>query len=209
MTMIERVAFFLDRNDEQPNVELAKTLAETNDTKGVEEIVAGLKHENKRVANDCIKVLYEIGYIEPHMIAAYVADFLQLLESRTNRLVWGGMTALATIAAYKPDEIFDNIDVVLRAYEQGSVITIDSSITVFAALAKANGRYKTRLFPVIEKHLLSCRPKEVPQHAERASVCVDKEDKARFLGIIEQRRDDLSAAQIKRIDKLIKKIADR
>jgi hypothetical protein len=207
--MIERVAFFLNRNDEQPNIELAKTLAETNDTKGIEEVVAGLKHENGMVANDCIKVLYEVGYIKPHIIAAYVVDFLQLLESRTNRLVWGGMTALATIAAYKPDEIFDNIDVVLRAYKRGSVITIDSSITVFAELAKANTRYKTTLFPGIEKHLLSCRPKEVPQHAERAAVCVDKEDKARFLEIIEQRRGDLSAAQAKRIDKLIKKVADR
>jgi hypothetical protein len=207
MTAIERVAFFLNRNDEQPNIALAKMLAETDDTKGIEEVAAGLKHENGAVANDCIKVLYEIGYMKPHLITAYVADFLRLLESKTNRLVWGGMTALATIAAYKPDEIFNNIDKVLRAYQRGSVITIDNSITVFAELARADRRYKKRLFPVIENHLLFCRPKEVPQHVERAAVCIDKDNKARFLAIIEQRRGDLSSSQTKRVDKLIKKIA--
>jgi hypothetical protein len=204
--MIERVAFYLNRNDEQPNIDLAKTIAETADTKGVKEIVAGLRHENELVANDCIKVLYETGYLKPGLIAPYVLSFIQLLKSRKNRLVWGGMIALATIAALKPHDIFANLDVILAAYEKGSVITIDNSISVFAEIAKADKKYEKALFPVIEKHLLNCRPKEVPQHAERAFSCVNKGNAGRFLAILETRLPDLSPSQKKRIDKLIDRL---
>jgi hypothetical protein len=209
MTAIERVAFFLDSNDDQPNIELARRLAETNDAAGIGEIAAGLDHENKLVAGDCIKVLYEIGSIEPCLIAPYVADFLRLIESRTNRLVWGGMTALSTIAAIRPDDIYKKIDAVLRAFDRGSTITVDRSITVLAELAKADRRYRARLFPVIEEHLSTCRPKDVPQHAERASVCVDRDNRTRFLAILQQRRGHLTAPQAKRVDKLIQQISGR
>ncbi|NUQ06049.1 MAG: hypothetical protein HUU31_19320 [Anaerolineae bacterium] len=43
-------------------------------------------------------MLYEIGYAVPDLIADYAADFLALLGSRDNRMVWGGMTALGVIA---------------------------------------------------------------------------------------------------------------
>ena len=54
-----------------------------------------------KIASDCIKTLYEVGYLKPELIAPYVGDFLKLIKSRENRLVWGGMLALSTIAALK------------------------------------------------------------------------------------------------------------
>ncbi len=39
------------------------------------------------------------GNRKPELIAPYYADFLELQVNRNNRLVWGGMIALTTIAS--------------------------------------------------------------------------------------------------------------
>ena len=185
--MLEKLACKLGRNDEVPNIELAELLCRTEDAAGIAEVVGGLKGTDKAVANDCIKVLYEIGERKPALIAEYADDFILLLRSRNNRLVWGCMTALAKIAGLAPEPIFEKLDVVVAAYEEGSVITVDNSISVFAGVCKAGGAYAEKALPVIINHLAQCRPKEVPQHAERASVCFDGDNAAAFIEVLEKR----------------------
>lgn len=204
--MINRLAYSLGRNDEEPNVKLALELAETENSDGINEIVNGLGNPVEQIANDCIKVLYEIGERKPELIAGYADIFIGLLRSRNNRLVWGAMTALAEITPFAPQQIIDNLDVVINAYEKGSVITVDNSISVFAGLVKADSRYEERVFPIIIKHLETCRPKEVAQHSERAAVCVTKENSDIFKQTILKRYGSLTDSQKKRIDKLLKKI---
>ncbi len=204
--MIEKTAFFLGRNDEEPNIALAVELCETNHTAGIEEIVQGLSDKKEQLANDCVKILYEIGERRPELIADYVADFLKLLKSRNNRLVWGGMTALAEIAFLRSKEIFENRSIVYQAYENGSVITRDYSISVFACLAKADRQYEEEMLAILMKHLRTCRPKEVGQHAERALICVNENNSAEFAEVLRYRRNHLTEAQKKRVDKLLKKI---
>lgn len=204
--MIEKIAFNLGRNDEEPNIDLAIELSNSKDLEGIKEIVNGLKNKKYEVANDCIKVLYEIGERNPELIAEYVLDFIQLLKSRNNRLVWGGMTAISKITFLKPKEVFDNIEIVIRAYENGSVITRDNSINVFAELAKADKEYEKVVYKKIIEHLETCRPKEVGQHAERAFICVNKENSKEFVTVLLKRKEFLTDTQKKRIDKLIQKI---
>ena len=95
MNILNRLAHFQNRRDEEPNLILARELAEARDTAGIREIAENLWNENAEVQSDCIKVLYEIGASEPGLIAGYAGEFLKLLGSKNNRLVWGGMTALA------------------------------------------------------------------------------------------------------------------
>lgn len=204
--MIEKLACKSGRNDEIPNIELAEYLCRENDVAGVKEIVGGLKGTDKAVANDCIKVLYEIGERNPTLISDYAEEFISCLRSKNNRLVWGSMTALATIAEYAPKPIYDKLAVVIAAYEEGSVITVDNSISVFAGLCNANEEYAKTILPIILKHLQKCRPKEVSQHAERAAICFNKENAGEFIGLLEKRKSDLSASQQTRINKLIKKL---
>ena len=83
-------------------------LAGARDTADVAEIVGGLE-ENKAVASDCIKVLYEIGYRNPALIAPYAKTFLGFLQSKNNRLVWGAMTALAYITELNPKPVFSRL----------------------------------------------------------------------------------------------------
>jgi len=204
--MIEKLAFSLGRNDEEPNIELAKDLAKTKNKKGIKEIVDGLNNPKEQVANDCIKVLYEIAEISPELVSEYAEEFIQLLKSRNNRLVWGSMTALAKIASLNPDAIFNNLDIVVRAYEKGSVITVDNSVSVFAELIKANSKYEKKVFPIIIGHLEKCRPKELGQHAERAFVCINKKNSQKYREVLLKRRESLTDAQKKRVDKLINKL---
>ena len=89
MSVITRLAFALGRRDDVPNQELAKELAVARAVDGVRELVANLQHPDRNIQSDCIKVLYEIGYIAPELIAEYVEEFLALLKSKNNRLVWG------------------------------------------------------------------------------------------------------------------------
>ena len=88
MSALNRIAYYLDRRDEVPNQELARELAAAQDAAGIGEIAGHLRDKNKSVASDCIKVLYEIGYIDPELIQGYAGDFLDLL--RAGRTAWCG-----------------------------------------------------------------------------------------------------------------------
>jgi len=204
--MMEQLACRIGRNDEEPNIELAVQLCDTHNSEGIKEIVSGMNGTDKAVTNDCIKVLYEIGERKPKLIADYAMDFITHLLSKNNRLSWGSMCALATIADLNPKVIYENIYIVRKAYETGSVIAIDNSITVFAKLCKANSEYEANVFPIILQHLMTCRPKEVAQHSERASICINKNNADVFLSVLEKRKPELTDAQLKRVHKLTSKI---
>lgn len=200
----EKLACNLGRRDEVPNIELAEYLVKNNDKTGIKEIVDGLKE--KSLASDCIKVLYEIGERDLKLIASYTDDFVSCLKSKNNRLVWGGMTALAKIAECEPKSVFDNLPEIISAYKGGSVITIDNSISVFAGLAKAGKKYSEKVLPLLIDHLKHCRPKEVAQHAERASICFDASNAKDFINVLEKREQDLTPPQQKRVKKLLQKL---
>jgi hypothetical protein len=204
--MLEKLAYSLCRNDEEPNIELAKELVKTKNKNGIKEIVDGLNNTKEQIAHDCIKVLYEIGEIAPELISEYAENFIQLLQSKNNRLVWGSMTALSKIAAFNPEELYNNLETIKAAYEKGSVITIDNSISVFAELVKQDKKYEKKVFPIIIEHLEKCRPKEVPQHAERAFVCINKNNSQKYKETLLKRYESLTDTQKKRIDKLLKKL---
>ncbi len=206
-SMTDKLAFSLGRQDEEPNIALAEELAKTKNKNGIKEIADGLNHPKTQIANDCIKVLYEIGGRVPELIADYVNVFIKLLSSKNNRLVWGSMTALSEIAELKPEEIFNQIDAVINAYQNGSVIAVDNSISVFAKLVKSGKKYEEKIFPIIIKHLETCRPKEVGQHAERAVVCVNEHNAEMFKQVLLKRKDSLTPAQQKRVDVLLKRVS--
>jgi hypothetical protein len=162
--MLEKLAYSLGRNDEEPNIELAKELAKTKNKKDIKEIVNGLNNPKEQIANDCIKVLYEIAGIAPELVSEYAGIFVQLLTSKNNRLVWGSMTLLA----------------------------------------KTNKKYEKKVFPIIIEHLGKCRLKEVAQHAERAFICINKNNSKKYKEILLGRYKTLTVTQKKRVDKLLK-----
>jgi len=204
--MIELLACKRGRNDEALNIELAEQLCESKDKGGIREIADGLNSKEKAVVNDCIKVLYEIGQGQPELIMDFANDFITALASKNNRLVWGSMTALAYIATIKAELIYSRLPEIIAAYKRGSVITVDNCISVFAGLCKADSEYQKEIFPILLDHLAQCPAKQIPQHAERISICIDSENKEAFLKAVGARAMELSEAQNSRIMKLVKKL---
>jgi hypothetical protein len=209
MSAIDRTASRLGRRDEVPNQQLARQLAASGDRAGIQEIAAGLWQKNPQVQRDCVKVLYEVGYLDPSLVAAYADDFVRLLKSRHNRLVWGGMIALSTVADLRADELFPHADEIRKAMHSGSVIAMDNGVAVLARIASRKAEYNRALFPFLLDHLSTCRPKEVPQHAEKTLPAVNAENKTRFLRVLEKRMEDLLPSQIARLKKTIRAAAAR
>lgn len=206
MSVLDKLASALNRSDEVPNQLLAREIAESGDAAAVQELVNNLSNKDKAIQSDCIKVLYEIGALKPDMIAGYGDEFVDLLHSRNNRLVWGGMTALGAIAPLRADAIARRLDEVIRATEHGSVITQDWGIRVLAAVAAANDLYEKRILPFLADFLKKCPPKDLPRHAESALPAVNEGNRAAILAILENRKSSLKAAQAKRLEKVIRQI---
>jgi len=209
MSVLDKLAHSPGHRDEGPNQELARELAVKKDKRGIREIAKNLWNKDNNIQADCIKVLYEVGYIEPKLIADYTEDFVKLLKSRNNRLVWGGMTALAEVAKSNPDAVFENLDAIKKAKEMGSVITVDNAISTLAFTAAANEKYNNSIFPYLLKHLSSCRPKELAQHSEKIMPAVKASNKKNFIKVLEMRMEDLSGGGLARVKKVIKQAATR
>jgi len=204
--MIEKLACKSGRNDEALNIELAEELCRNNDATGIKEIIDGFTGSDRAVASDCIKVLYEIGERKPELVAGYASEFISYLHAKNNRLAWGSMTALSKIAELSPEPIFGRLSTVIAAYEAGSVITVDNSISVFAGLCRADDNYAKEVLPILMTHLQKCRPKDVPQHAERAAVCFDNNNADAFIMVLEDRLPDLPSTGQARVKKLLKRL---
>jgi len=206
MSAIDKIAFYLNRRDEVPNQDLARELAAARDQAGVAEIAAGLTHKNRNVQSDCLKVLYELGYLAPELIADYVGDFLTLLGRKNNRLVWGAMIALAMIAPLRPREIAEQADAVIRAVERGSVITVVWGVRVMAQVSAADPAYRERFWPALMKQLQTRIPRDAVTHAESMLCAVDESRRAEFLATLDARRAELTPAQEGRLKKVLKKV---
>jgi len=58
MSVVNRLASQLHRDDEAPNIELAHELAKDKNHSAIEEIIEHLASKDKNIQSDCIKVAY-------------------------------------------------------------------------------------------------------------------------------------------------------
>ena len=209
MTLLNRVASQQGRRDQTPNQDLARELTMEEDQAGIREIAENLWNKDRNIQSNCLKVLYEIGYSRPELIADYVGDFLELLSSKKNRLIWGSMIALSTIATIKAHDIYPHVEEIVTLMDRGSVITQDNAVKVLTALASSDENYRDTIFPSLLKHLENCRPKDVPQHAESTVIAVDAASRDDFIRVLESRMDLMSPTQASRIKKVIKQVRSR
>ncbi|MEW6402878.1 MAG: hypothetical protein AB1649_13845 [Chloroflexota bacterium] len=204
MSVLNRLASAIGRRDEAPNQELARDLATRKDKAGIREIAENLWNRDRNIQADCIKVLYETGYIEPALIAPYAEDFIKLLKSRNNRLVWGGMIALGVMAYLRADVVFEHLNDIKKAMDSGSVITRDNGVKVLADAASTKPEYNKVILPYLLNHLKTCRPKDLAQHSEKTLPAVNASNKTEFIKILEKRMEDLSGSGLARVKKVIK-----
>jgi hypothetical protein len=209
MSVLNKIACFQERRDEVPNQELARELAANEDETGIREIAENLWNREPNVRSDCLKVLYEIGYLKPELVAAYAGDFLKLLGSRNNRLVWGAMIALSTVAGPAADQVYPHVTEIQQAMAEGSVITVDAGVLALARLAATSEERRAALLPYLLEHLRTCRPKEVPQHAEKIVGAVAPAYRDEFVAVLQARMSHMTPAQAARLKKVIRQAETR
>ena len=206
MSWINRIAFYRNIRNEIPNQELAREFARSNNSLGIHEIAGYLFDKNPSVASDCIKVIYETGYIKPELIQEYTDIFLQLLESKNNRMVWGGMIALSTVAYLRAEQIFNKIDLVLETIKKGTLITEVSGIKTIAIISTVSNTYKEKLLPALFDYLEKCRPIDFASRVETTiPVISSSEEKEILNSVIKLKSNELSCAQIRKLNTVLNK----
>jgi len=205
-SVLSKISYYQNVRDEVPNQVLARQLAETRNAAGIQEIAAHLWDKNKNVQSDCLKVLYEIGYLAPDLIVGCTDDFIKLLHSKNNRLVWGAMIGLAAVAGLRPDAVWAQIEDVQRAVETGSLITVVWGVRALAKVAATSPERRHRLIPFLKSTLETCIPRDVPTHAESMLCAVDQGVKAEFLSVLEMRRAEMTPSQQARLKKVLKNL---
>jgi len=206
MSVLDQIAFCQNRRDEVPNQELARKLASSEDLAGIREMAENLYNKNQNIRSDCLKVLYEIGYLKPELIAGYVDDFLNLLKDKNNRMVWGGMIALSTIARIQVERIWEQVEDIKFTIQHGSLITIVAGIKTLSRAASVNQAYSQEIFPFLLEVLSNSIPRDVITHAEEISEMVDESNKTEFINLLESRSPEMTAAQLARLRKIVKKL---
>jgi len=207
LSIIPQLATSLGHKEEAPNIELAHKIVVSNNENAVKELIENLNNKNKAIAFDCIKTLYEIGGQKPELISGYKKDFINQLNSKQGRMVWGAMTAISAIAGLVPDEIYANLTLIIdTADTSGSVIARDHTMYILAGLAKHPEYYKDCMALMLEQ-LLKSPVNQLPMYAEITAPVVADKDKEAFKKVLLERLKDIEQhSKVKRIEKVVKKL---
>lgn len=207
VSVLEKLATSLNRRDEVPNQKLARRILRERNAAAVQELVENLNHKNKGIQGDCIKVLYEIGESNPDLIATYYKEFGKVLESKNNRLVWGAMIALDTIAVKEPKRVHSMLSKILKvADSSGSVIARDHAVGILVKLGSLKP-YKRDCVPLLIEQLMSCPNNQFPMYIEMSGPVIDADNRKRFQQVIETRVNELDKeSQKKRVARVLKKL---
>lgn len=200
------LATSLGRRDEVPNQELAAKIAAVKDADAVKQLVGYLEHKDKGIRHDALKALYELGYINPAMIAPYADTFVGLLKSKVNRMVWGAMIALSEIVKQAPEAIFPHLNVILETAEKGSVITRDGAFKILVGLY-GQPKHADAIFELLNEQLLASPVNQLPMYAELLLPAVLDKHRPKISSTLESRLDDVEKeSKRKRINKVLKKL---
>ena len=206
MAILDQLATSQGRRDEELNQKTALDIVSRHDRSSVSELVALLAHKNKNIQSDAIKVLYEIGERQPGLIELYDHVFLDLLNSKDNRLVWGAMTALDCLAPIRSQFIYQNLPRILDAADKGSVITKDHAISILIKLA-ANPVYTADVLSLLLNQMHTCPTNQLPMYAENALVVISDDFRAQFVSLFNKRLPEIEKdSKRKRVEKVIRKL---
>ena len=92
----------------------------------------------------------------------------------------------------------------LRPPQVGAGVTTDAGILALSRMAATGDDRRAALRPCLFDLLRSCRPSDVPRHAERILMAVGVSSKVEFLAILQARLQHLTPAQLTRLTKVMR-----
>ncbi len=209
MDITKKLASVLGYSGEEPNIQLAREIVETNDHDAVRQLVDNLTNKTKRIPQDCIKTLYEIGFLKPVLLTPHFDTLLKLLPTKVNRLQWGAMTAINTMTLEIPDKIYTHLGTILEIGENGSVITKDNCMQILIKLYTLE-KYRSDVFTLINEQLKVSLPNQLPSYAEKLNEVIVSDHVQTFIDTLKSRLPDVETeSKLKRVEKVIKKASQK
>ncbi len=191
------------RRDEELNVKLAEKVVAHKDKKALNELIDLITGKDKKLANDAIKVIYEIGNLNVSMIRPYLDILVNVLNSKINRLQWGSMIAISSIARDTPEMVFPYLTKLFKGMEQGSVITKDHGIKTLIHLTQLD-KYREDVVTLLLEFIQSAPVNQFPTYVMTiADVNLSKDESHLLRTIVESRLPEFEGYPPKK-KKLIK-----
>ena len=206
MDVLAKLASASGRRDEKPNELLAAAIVKAKDKKAIDDLVANLSHKNKAVQSDCINTLYEIGEKDPSLLRPHIPAFVKLLEHKNNRMIWGGMSALARVAKIDQAGVYAFLPKIMDAADAGSVITRDNAVSVLASLA-GKKPFADEALTLLMDQLRNCPPRQLAMYAEHTAEVITTDYLKMFKDILSKRLADIETDTMKdRIRKVVNRL---
>jgi len=207
MSIQDKLAYAQGRRDQEPNKSLAREIAETDDHGKLDELISVFESRpHVGIQKDCVLTMAWIAEINPEMIAPHSDYFIGKLNDPVNRVIWGSMITLSSIAHYVPDKLFDSLPEILDAMDTGTVVTRDHGYRILITLYQ-NTTYKQDVFVLILEQLSRAPSNQLGQYAEKLLVVLDTSHKEEVIRVLEERRGDVTNPyHVKRLNKNLKKL---
>jgi hypothetical protein len=206
MSIAHRLAGKRTPRTEEPNIRLAEDVCAKGDIDAVAELGELLDAGRKKQRHDALKVLYEIGLRKPELVVPQLENLIDQLDGRDNRILWGTIYALSTIAQLAPKQLMGFLPVILAASDRATVIAKDKAMLILAELCMQEDSHKA-VVPKMLNHVAEAAVNQFPTYAERAEPSLRGPERKRLAKIIRARVDvDEYPAKRKRMDKLLLKL---
>jgi hypothetical protein len=133
---------------EQSNLEVVRLCLENPGL--LEDITAGLSHQDADLVGDCAEVLTKVAEQRPDLVAPYVEGLAALLSHKKTRARWEAVHALSLVAALRPDAIKANFERLTNLlHHDNSVIVRDYATDTFGAYAQTSAEAARAAYPVL------------------------------------------------------------
>ena len=211
MGITDSLASSLGRKDQKPNIELGKSIARGQDLSALDEIKQLLIDDDipTDILGDLLKTLESVGENTPELIKGFYAEIKKYLSHPKNQIVWRAMCVLAQIAPYNRSLVFEDLPIIIRIMDEGSVITRDHGINILVDLYHS-GTQNDFIAPLLEEQILKAPDNQLGQYAEKWMQVIRVKDIGKLLELLEERFPDLvNEAHRKRVERIIKKLTKR
>ncbi|MEP1034571.1 hypothetical protein [Ekhidna sp.] len=207
MPIQNQLAYALDRNDQEPNKQVAKQIVDTGGVKEVDELVFFVKSRpRQRAQADAILALAYIGEITPELLTNQADFLIGELKSKINRVIFGSMIGLSHIAHLQKEKLYDSLPQIIDAMDAGTVVTRDFGYRIMITLYQEN-RLQADMFLLIQEQLMKAPANQLGQYTERLIEVLNKSHLNLLIETLEERRTDISNEyHITRLNKNLKKL---
>ena len=207
MPIQDKLAFALNRNDQEPNKLVAKWIVDSGDKKHLNELVSFIESKPKdRAQADAVLAMTYVGETLPELLEDQVDFLIKQLSSSINRVIFGSMIGLAHIAHLHEEKLFDALPEIIDAMDGGTVVTRDHGYRIMVTLY-GNAKFQEDMFLLIQEQLMKAPSNQLGQYTERLLDVLNNSHLNSLIETLEERRSDISNEyHIRRLNKNLKKL---